>query len=146
MVYDTDGNGVSDGDEDFDTDGLTNVEEQGWGTDPYDDDTDDDTLLDGWEVQYTLGGNLYPDLNDSDDDETSDDLEDYDNDGLTNAEEQALGTDPNKWDTDEDGLSDGWEVDNDLNPLLPDSDDDGINDGDEDFDYDYLSNIDEQYY
>ena len=36
--------------------------------------------------------------------------QDGDGDGLTNAEEAALGTDPNKWDSDEDGLSDGVET------------------------------------
>lgn len=35
---------------------------------------------------------------------------DSDHDGLTNAEEQALGTDPYNPDTDGDGLLDGWEV------------------------------------
>ena len=35
---------------------------------------------------------------------------DWDGDGLTNAEEQAAGTDMNNADTDNDGLPDGWEV------------------------------------
>ena len=35
---------------------------------------------------------------------------DTDNDGLTDFEEFALGTDPINWDTDGDGLPDGWEV------------------------------------
>jgi hypothetical protein len=35
---------------------------------------------------------------------------DSDNDGLTDAEELALGTDPHNPDTDGDGLLDGWEV------------------------------------
>jgi len=35
---------------------------------------------------------------------------DSDGDGLTDAEERALGTDPNNPDTDGDGLPDGWEV------------------------------------
>ena len=56
----------------------------------------------------------------------------YDNDldGLTNAEEAALGTDPNDPDSDNDGISDGDEVDNGTDPLDPndpgdDDDDDG---------------------
>ena len=34
---------------------------------------------------------------------------DWDGDGLTNAEEQAAGTDMNNADTDNDGMPDGWE-------------------------------------
>ncbi len=40
---------------DFDNDGLTDVDEVNiYGTDPQDDDTDKDTLLDGWEVERFL--------------------------------------------------------------------------------------------
>ena len=42
---------------------------------------------------------------------------DWDGDGLTNAEEQAAGTDMNNADTDNDGIPDGWEVAYGLNPL-----------------------------
>ena len=41
---------------------------------------------------------------------------DWDGDGLTNAEEQAAGTDMNNPDTDNDGLPDGWEATYGLNP------------------------------
>ena len=34
---------------------------------------------------------------------------DPDNDGLTNQDESALGTDPQRADTDNDGLNDKWE-------------------------------------
>ncbi len=55
-----------------------------------------------------------------------------DGDGLTNAEEATLGTDPDNPDTDGDGLSDGDEVDiHETDPLDEDTDDDGITDGDE---------------
>lgn len=47
---DTDENGVSDADEDFDEDGLTNLQEYQQNTEPYNDDTDGDGLLDGEEV------------------------------------------------------------------------------------------------
>lgn len=75
---------------------------------------------------------------------------DADGDGLTNAQELALGTDPLNWDTNGDGLSDGLDVllgydpknmdlDSDgmtnaleiamgLNPFLADSDGDGVPD------------------
>lgn len=36
--------------------------------------------------------------------------DDFDHDGLSNAEELALGTDPRSWDTDGDGISDGLEM------------------------------------
>ncbi len=42
---------------------------------------------------------------------------DTDGDGLSDKEEEALGTDPNNPDSDEDGYSDGEEVVNDFNPL-----------------------------
>lgn len=54
---------------------------------------------------------------------------DSDNDGLSDAQEIALGTDPNKSDTDEDGLSDGDENQTGTDPKDPDSDDDGMIDG-----------------
>ena len=42
---------------------------------------------------------------------------DSDGDGLTNSEEQSLGTDPNKADSDGDGYDDGEEVDSYTDPL-----------------------------
>jgi hypothetical protein len=56
---------------------------------------------------------------------------DPDGDGLTNAEEEVLGTDPDALDSDGDGVDDGSEVDAGLDPLNPDTDGDGLNDGDE---------------
>lgn len=54
---------------------------------------------------------------------------DSDGDGLTDAEERNIGTDPFDADTDDDGLEDGreWELGSD--PLDPDTDKDGVNDG-----------------
>ncbi|QDE70500.1 cell envelope biogenesis protein OmpA [Myxococcus xanthus] len=58
---------------------------------------------------------------------------DTDGDGLTDAEEVVLGTDPENPDTDGDGLPDGIEVNvAGTDPLDDDSDDDGILDGNED--------------
>ena len=56
---------------------------------------------------------------------------DNDGDGLSDAEELSLGTDPNVRDTDSDGLDDGQENAIGTDPLNYDSDGDGINDGDE---------------
>jgi len=54
---------------------------------------------------------------------------DTDNDGLTDADESLIGTDPNNPDTDGDAIDDGAEVnDYGTNPLLEDSDVDGIGD------------------
>ena len=56
---------------------------------------------------------------------------DADDDGLSRAEETALGTDPFDSDTDDDALSDGDEVTLGTNPLDADSDNDELGDGDE---------------
>ena len=56
---------------------------------------------------------------------------DSDDDGLTDTEEAALGTDPENADSDGDGLSDGAEVDLGTNPLATDTDEDGFTDGEE---------------
>ncbi|WP_321429450.1 DUF4114 domain-containing protein [uncultured Methanolobus sp.] len=89
---DTDGDGILDEDEDIDEDGLTNLEEQNYGTDPLKPDTDGDTLNDSFEVNI-FGSN--PLLVDSDDD------------GLEDDSEFRLGTDPNNSDTYGDGTPDG---------------------------------------
>jgi len=71
--------------------------------------------------------------------------EDRDGDGLTDEEENSIGTDPNNPDTDGDGLTDGFEVcydgdcysydpwpgGLDLNALLADTDGDGVSDKEE---------------
>lgn len=55
---------------------------------------------------------------------------DSDNDGLTDAEEIELGTDPDNPDSDGDGIKDGEEVNQTgTDPLDADSDDDGLTDG-----------------
>jgi hypothetical protein len=66
----------------------------------------------------------------------ADEGDDTDNDGLTDAEEQELGTDPGNNDTDGDGLLDGAEVNQwQTNPVNSDTDGDGINDYHEIFTY-----------
>jgi hypothetical protein len=60
--------------------------------------------------------------------------DDSDSDGLTDAQEAILGTDPKKADSDGDNLSDGEEYfDYFTDPLSPDSDGDGLTDGEDRF-------------
>ena len=94
LKVDTDDNGVSDYDEDFDEDGLSNGKEYEMGTRPFNDDTDGDNLKDGDEV------NTY----------FTDPLEvDTDKDGLNDDDEIYFGTDPNNHDSDDNGSKDGDE-------------------------------------
>jgi hypothetical protein len=61
------------------------------------------------------------------------DKNDSDHDGLSNAYELSVGTDPNNADTDGDGLTDRLEIEHVMNPLEADADKDGLQDGDEVF-------------
>lgn len=104
---------------DPDNDGSTNLEEQSNRTFPNDEDSDNDTLLDG--VETNTGNYVDQDdtgtdpLNpDSDDDNLSDGVEDN---GGSFVDENMTGTDPNKADTDNDTLIDSWEIANDLSPF-----------------------------
>jgi len=88
-------------------------------------DSDNDGLPDSWENTYF--GNLSQTASG-----------DPDNDGLTNAQEFASGTNPNNADTDNDGLNDGVETKTGIfvsssntgtDPLVADTDGDGFRDG-----------------
>ena len=95
ILYDTDDNGVSDGDEDFDNDGLSNVEELMYYTGIILPDTDGDGLSDYDEifVYFTDPTNI-----------------DTDGDTLSDCDEIELGfTSPLCFDTDNDGISDDKE-------------------------------------
>jgi outer membrane protein OmpA-like peptidoglycan-associated protein len=62
----------------------------------------------------------------------NEDEKDYDQDGLKNGQEKALGTDPKNPDSDGDGLKDGDEVNlYKTLPLKADTDGDGLKDGEE---------------
>jgi len=126
---DTDGDGMADvweeeqfgglelsGFGDGDSDGLNDLGEYEFGTNPFASDTDQDGLTDLQEL--TLG--THP-------------LEaDIDGDGLNDGLEiNTYSTDPFDSDSDDDGMPDGWEVQYSLNPLdatdqLSDSDGDGF--------------------
>ena len=116
LAFDSDGDGVTDYDE-----------ENVWGTDPFNDDTDEDDMPDGFEIEYGLNP-LDP----------SDRNEDPDFDDLTNVLEYLYGTNPMDADTEGDGMPDGWETTYHLDPLEDDSF--------EDYDHDKLTSLEEYYY
>ncbi|MDQ7015862.1 MAG: hypothetical protein Q9N68_05730 [Gammaproteobacteria bacterium] len=137
---------------DADGDGLSNAQETQVGTDPKIADSDGDGVLDGAEVGANAASPtdsdgdglidaLESNLNDADGDGVKDQLDpanndvcnpdntvgacDADGDGLTNAQETLVGTNPNVADSDSDGINDGVEVG--ANPASPiDTDNDGI--------------------
>jgi N-acetylmuramoyl-L-alanine amidase len=100
---------------DFDGDGLNNLAEVlTHQTNPLKDDTDGDGLLDGWEIANSLDPNDDGTVNIN-----NGASGDPDHDGLTNEEEQDLGTDPNDADSDDDGITDGGENDQGTDPNDP---------------------------
>ncbi|MGH7495713.1 MAG: family 16 glycoside hydrolase [bacterium] len=143
---DTDDDGLADGEEDSNHNGLADANE----TDPTKGDTDGDGILDGVELGRTTGvpaapgmkgtdlsrfrsdadpsTNTNPYLSDTDGDGLGDGGEDRNLNGRVDSDE----SDPNDPDTDGDQLADGVEVRRNLSPLDLDSDDDGLADGEED--------------
>ena len=135
---DTDGDGILDGYElqymacsdpknpDTDGDGLLDGDEYYlYGTDPCNVDTDNDGLTDDFELfaipTDTSGNGAYAPLLDplnpnTDDDSLQDGEEDFDDDGLTNSQEQLWSSNPLEEDSDGDGQSDADEVSGGSNP------------------------------
>jgi hypothetical protein len=161
----TSNNGVNDGTEvkfgtdpldytddsevDSDGDGLSDIAERNYRTDPDRIDTDNDNLPDGW-IDFNLNGRK--DLGEFEDrnlngrqdysywnswnggsgpGETNARDGDSDNDGLMDGFEIKIGTDPINSDTDGDGLNDWEEIYFLTDPHEPDTDNDGLDDGDE---------------
>ncbi|CAN5872097.1 hypothetical protein BH10CHL1_BH10CHL1_30740 [soil metagenome] len=153
-LLDEDHNGVVDG-SDLDNDGIPDSADglngQGDNNDPelvntdgtggpnyLDSDSDDDGKSDQVEGTSDVDGDGIPNYIDSIDSDGP--LGDPDSDGLTNAQETTIGTNPNNPDSDGDGISDTIEVgpnsaspldtdgDDIPNALDPDSDNDGRSD------------------
>ncbi len=135
---DTDGDGISDGQDpnpllstvfdDDDSDGLINLLDP----DPNDADVDDD----GWRDGFEYNGNTDMNNADTDGDGLYDGWDDANGDQIYDAGETAgelqHRTDPLDRDTDNDGLSDGAEVHtHGTDPLKADSDGDGVSDYEE---------------
>ncbi|MHA1359647.1 MAG: SBBP repeat-containing protein, partial [Candidatus Helarchaeota archaeon] len=132
---------------DSDGDGLSDILENFYGTNPANPDTDNDGLLDGEEVlTYNTNAtnpdtdwDLIPDgwevLN-SLNPLNNDSLSDPDNDSLSNLQEYQYNCNPQNPDTDSDGLNDSVELLTYFtNATNPDTDSDGLNDSVELFTY-----------
>ena len=94
LKYDSVKEGISDADIDSDNDGLTNIEEINYSSNPLMADSDEDGLNDYNEIKIYL---------------TDATLEDSDGDGLNDGDESILGFNPNLPDTDGNGIIDSEE-------------------------------------
>lgn len=118
-----------DEEKDTDGDGVPDYLEIIWGMDHKSDDSDGDGLTDYEECYITLTDPLNAD---TDENGITDGEDDLDGDGISNAEEIRLGTDPTKGDTDGDNLTDYEEVYTyGTDPLNTDTDGDGLSDYDD---------------
>lgn len=114
---------------DTDSDGLTDPIEEYYGTDKTKPDTDEDGLTDFFEIKSSSTNPL---VIDSDENGTNDADEDFDEDSLTNRQEQENNCNPHSDDTDMDGLTDYDEINTyNTKPDIADTDEDGLDDGDE---------------
>ncbi len=125
---------------DSDGDGLNDILENFYGTNPNNPDTDNDGLLDGEEILTYNTNATNPDTDDdlipdgwevlnSLNPLNNDSLNDPDNDNLSNLQEYQNDCNPHNNDTDSDGLNDSAELFiYYTNATNPDTDSDGLND------------------
>jgi len=133
---DSDGDGVPDGIEDSNRNGVVDDGE----TDPLDADSDDDGLPDGIEDLNHNGQIDFGETNPLDPDTDGDLLPDGTEDANGNGLHDIGETDPTDPDSDDDGIPDGYEDanlngvvdDNETDPSRADTDSDGLSDGQED--------------
>jgi len=111
---------------DSDEDGISDDIEIATGTDPFDDDTDDDGLLDGPGSGEDVNANGIVDPG-----ETDPRNADTDGDGIQDGTESGL-TAPEGLDTDMTVFVPDSDPDTTTDPLNPDTDGDGLSDGEED--------------
>ena len=128
---------------DDDNDGLMNILEFKFRTNPLIADSDDDMISDSYEYLNHLNGTSDDSQGDKDKDtmpniyeyqyglfaDINDSQMDKDKDGLSNLYEFLNNLSPNNSDSDFDGMDDLWEVENGLNPLVDDSNEDPDEDG-----------------
>jgi len=142
---DTDGDGLTDGEEVYGDGGVFGRDWSGMPTDPSDPDSDDDGMPDGWETNFTMGWlnrtgvRLFLDPLDPSDAFGDPDNDSYDIDGdsaiepferLHNLGEYENGSSPVLMDSDGDGMPDVWEAYHGLNVSDPsDAPGDMDNDG-----------------
>ncbi|WP_411709289.1 hypothetical protein [Corynebacterium sp. LaCa116] len=137
LKTDSDGDGKSDGEEDYDKDGKSNAEESDVPEDGRADDTDNDGLGNPGVTDKGVNGNGEgpngtPDIRETDTEEVA--PKDTDGDGIPDSEDT---------DDDNDGVNDKDEEAAGLDPKNPDSDGDGTKDGEEDNDGDGKTNAEE---
>ena len=113
---------------DGDNDRLSLAGEGKANTDPTSNDTDGDSLVDGWEVTYNGSLGVNPFVNATPDELVSD----MDDDKLNLKEEEEANTNPALNDTDGDGLNDSYELTLMTDPTMKDTDGDNLDDGWED--------------
>jgi len=128
---DSDADGIgNNSDDDDDNDGLSDADEQSLGTDPLRADSDSDGVSDSQDAFPTDAS----ETSDTDGDGIGNNTDsDDDNDGLSDADEQSLGTDPLIADTDSDGVSDSQDAFPTDSSESVDTDSDGVGDNSDAF-------------